>query len=119
MLFPGSEIFEVFGITKNIYFFWSPEKSQLFVSEFVNGEIYQYYPLGEHVVRAIGICGERPTFKYTRIEVAGVLDRLAAGETLEVLVTGYRGRVSREAILEALRVVMAGFLDTLPELEPA
>jgi uncharacterized protein (DUF433 family) len=89
------------------------------VSEVVGGELYQYYPLGKYVVRAIGVCGGRPTFKYTRIEVAGTLDRLATGESLDEVVAGYRGRVSREAILEALRVVMAGFLQTLPELEPA
>jgi uncharacterized protein (DUF433 family) len=89
------------------------------VSEVIDGELYQYYPLGEYVVRAIGVCGGRPTFKYTRIEVAGTLDRLAAGENLDEVVAGYRGRVPREAVLEALRVVMAGFLETLPELEPA
>jgi hypothetical protein len=35
VLFPGREIFVVFGITQHIYFFWTPEESQLFVSEFV------------------------------------------------------------------------------------
>lgn len=89
------------------------------VSEVINGELYQYYPLGEHVVRAPGVCGGRPTFKYTRIEVAGALDRLAAGESLETVVSGYGGRLSREAMLEALRVVTAGYLQALPELEPA
>lgn len=89
------------------------------VSEVINGELYQYYPLGEHVVRAPGVCGGRPTFKYTRIEVAGALDRLAAGEPLETVVSGYGGRLSREAMLEALRVVTAGYLQALPELEPA
>ena len=89
------------------------------ISEVVNSESYQYYPLGDHVVRAVGVCGGRPTFKYTRNEVAGVLDRLAAGETLDEVITGFRGRVSREAVMEAIRVVMAGFLLTLPELEPA
>ena len=89
------------------------------VSEVVNGELYQYYPLGEHVVRAPGVCGGRPTFKYTRIEVAGALDRLAAGEPLDAVVGGYGGRLSREAVLEALRVVTAGYLQALPELEPA
>ena len=89
------------------------------VSEVVDGEIYQYYPLGEHVVRASGVCGGRPTFKYTRIEVAGTMDRLAAGERLDAVVAGYRGRVSREAVMEAVRVVMKGFMQTLPELELA
>lgn len=89
------------------------------ITEIIKGEPYQYYPLGKHVVRAVGVCGGRPTFKYTRIEIAGTLDRLAAGESLDEIVAGYRGRVSREAIIEAIQIVTAGFLRTLPELEPA
>ncbi|MDP6042061.1 MAG: DUF433 domain-containing protein, partial [Candidatus Latescibacteria bacterium] len=73
------------------------------ITEIVDGETYQYYPLGEHVVRAIGICGGRPTFKYTRIEIPGALDRLAAEETIDQIVEGYRGRVSREAVIEAIQ----------------
>jgi uncharacterized protein (DUF433 family) len=89
------------------------------VMEIVNDEPYQYYPLGEHVVRAIGVCGGRPTFKYTRIEISGTLGRLAAGESLDALVEGYRGRVPRAAILEAIRLVTDQFLNALPELQPA
>ncbi len=75
------------------------------MTEIVGGESYQYYPLGDHVVRAIGVCGGRPTFKYTRIEIIGTLDRLAVGEHLDDIVKGYRGRVSREAVIEALQIV--------------
>ena len=89
------------------------------ITEIIQGETYQYYPLGKHVVRAVGVCGGRPTFKYTRIEIAGTLDRLAAGESLDEIVAGYRGRVSRDAIIEAIQIVTAGFLKTLPALEPA
>jgi uncharacterized protein (DUF433 family) len=89
------------------------------MTEILNGEPYQYYPLGKHVVRAVGVCGGRPTFKYTRIELAGTLDRLAAGESLDEIVASYRGRVAREAIIEAIQIVTAGFLKTLPALEPA
>ena len=88
------------------------------ITEILNGEAYRYEPLGEHVVRAVGVCGGRPTFKYTRIEIAGTLDRLAAGESLDEIAAGYRGRVSREAIIEAIQIVTAGFLKTLPALEP-
>jgi uncharacterized protein (DUF433 family) len=75
-------------------------------------------PFGDYVVRALGVCGGRPTFKYTRIEITGTMERLAAGESLDAMVEGYGGRVSREAILEAVRVVTTQFLTTLPELEP-
>lgn len=89
------------------------------VTEIVGGEPYQYYPFGEHVVRAVGVCGGRPTFKYTRIEITGTLERLAAGESIDDIVAGYRGRVSHVAIREAVELMTAQFLRTLPELEPA
>ncbi len=75
------------------------------ITEMIGGELYQYYPLGKHVVRAVGVCGGRPTFKHTRIEITGTLERLAAGENLNEIVAGYRNRVSREAIIEALSIV--------------
>ena len=89
------------------------------VTEIVGGEPYQYYPLGKHVVRAVGVCRGRPTFKYTRIEITGALERLAAGEKLDDLVQGYRGRVSQAAIAEAVRLVTKQFLKTLPALKSA
>jgi len=32
------------------------------------GEPYEYYPLGEYIVIAPGVCGGRPTFKGTRLD---------------------------------------------------
>jgi uncharacterized protein (DUF433 family) len=75
------------------------------VTEVISGEPYSYLPMGEHVVQAIGVCGGRPTFKYTRIEITGTLARLAAGEPLEQIVNGYDGRVSKEAVLEANQIM--------------
>lgn len=91
------------------------------VTEMVGGEVYTYYPLGDHVVRAPGVCGGRPTFKYTRIEITGTLDRLATGEQIDEIVAGYRGRVTKEAVVEAIRVIGMQFVAMLPrlELEPA
>ena len=65
-------------------------------------KFYEYVPLGKHVVSAAAICRGRPTFKYTRIEVAGVLEWLGAGNPVERLLEGYRGRVTREALQEAV-----------------
>lgn len=87
--------------------------------EQVGGETYEYIPLGQHVVRAIGVCGGRPTFKYTRIEVAGALGRLSSGESLETIVAGYGGRVPREAVQEAIDIATQSLLGSLPELTPA
>lgn len=75
------------------------------VTEIVGNESYEYYPLGNHIVRAVGVCGGRPTFKYTRIEITGTLERLATGENLNDVVKGYRGRVSRDAIMEAAMLI--------------
>jgi uncharacterized protein (DUF433 family) len=77
------------------------------VHEVVGGESYDYYPLGDYIVAAPGVCGGRPTFKYTRIEVEVVLDLLAAGQSLEQLVDNFQGRVPKEAIQEALRLAAA------------
>jgi uncharacterized protein (DUF433 family) len=89
------------------------------ITELVGGEPYQYHPLSLHVVRAVGVCGGRPTFKYTRIEITGALERLAAGENIDDIMQGYRGRVSREALLEAVRLVTTQFISSLPQFEPA
>jgi uncharacterized protein (DUF433 family) len=76
------------------------------VREEIDGQVYEYIPLGRYVVSAPGVCRGRPTFKYTRIEVAGVLEWLSAGNSLRKLLAGYNGRVSREAIEEA--AILAG-----------
>lgn len=89
------------------------------ITEIVAKEPYQYYPLGKYVARAPGVCGGRPTFKYTRIEITGTLDRLAAGETIDEIVSGYRDKVSREAVIEAIQLISTQFLKTLPQLETA
>lgn len=88
------------------------------VREIVGGEPYEYYPLTHHIVRAVGVCGGRPTFKYTRVEIAGTLERLAAGETVDDIVEGYQGRLTREAVSEAAEFVTSQFIQALPELEP-
>ncbi len=89
------------------------------VTEIVGGEVYRYYPLGAYIVRAPEVCGGRPTFKYTRIEIAGTLERLASGESVEHLVRGYQGRVPAEAIAEAVNLVTNGYINALPDLRPA
>jgi len=74
------------------------------IVEDVGGVPYEYVPLGEFVVKAKGVCGGRPPFKYTRIRVDGILARLKAGEDIDAIVEDYHGRISREAILEAAHI---------------
>jgi uncharacterized protein (DUF433 family) len=76
-------------------------KRKLVREEMADGSVYEYVPLGNHVVSAPRVCRGRPTFKYTRIEVAGVLEWLGAGHSVEQLLAGYRGRVPAEALREA------------------
>jgi uncharacterized protein (DUF433 family) len=73
------------------------------VREIVGSEVYEYVPLGKHIVSAKGVCGGRPTFKYTRVEVAVVLRLLATGLSIDELVTNFGGRIFREAIEEAIK----------------
>jgi uncharacterized protein (DUF433 family) len=75
--------------------------------EIVGGEPYDYYPLGKYVIVALGVCGGRPTFKYTRIEVEFVLDLLAAGEPMAQVIENFQGRVPKAAIEEALRLAVS------------
>jgi uncharacterized protein (DUF433 family) len=89
------------------------------VTEMVGGEPYRYYPMEKYVVRAPGICGGRPTFKYTRIDIGWVLGFISAGESIDEIVEGYEGRVPREAIEEALAIANRHFHGTLPELAAA
>ena len=39
-------------------------------------------------------------------------------QLLMEMAEGYRGRVSHEAIMEAVRLIMAQFVNTFPALEP-
>ncbi len=58
------------------------------MTEIVSCETYQYYPLSDNIVRAICVCGEQPTFKYTRIEMTGTLERIASGENIDEVIKG-------------------------------
>ncbi len=79
-------------------------KRKLVREEMNDGQVYEYLPLGKFVVSAPRVCRGRPTFKYTRIEVAGILERLGAGDSIHDIVTGYQGRFSREALEEAIHL---------------
>lgn len=73
------------------------------VREWYGGEVYEYRPLGKHIVMAPGVCGGRPTFKYTRLEVSMMLALLGAGQTIDEVVQAYSlSRLSPEAVHEAI-----------------
>ena len=75
------------------------------VTEERGGEPYAYYPLSEHVVVAPGVCGGRPTFKGTRLEVQVVLDLIAADWSHERILKEYRASgITAPAIAEVVRL---------------
>ena len=51
------------------------------VREEYGGDLYEYYPLGQYVVAAPGVCGGRPSIKYTRIDARHVIGSLGSGDT--------------------------------------
>jgi uncharacterized protein (DUF433 family) len=84
--------------------------SQL-ISETYSDIVYEYYPVGQYIVAAPDVCGGRPTFKYTRLEVATILDLLAAGWTIERLVQEYaQSHLTIEAIAEAVQLAKEALL---------
>lgn len=85
----------------------SRSKPKKLEREMVGGEPYEYYRLGHYIVCAPGICGGRPTFKYTRIDVRHALALLTAGRTVDEVAKGYEVPVN--AIHEALLLSSKAF----------
>jgi uncharacterized protein (DUF433 family) len=71
--------------------------------EEVGGAPYEYYPIGEYIVSAPGVCGGRLTFKYTRLDVRYVVSAMEAGRTREEILEDYGASVTPEALDEARR----------------
>lgn len=89
------------------------------IHEEVGGEIYSYYPLGDYVVMAPGVCGGRPTFKYTRLEVAVVLALLATGMSSQDIIAEYEAsNLSQEAIQEAIYLANEALIESTQALFP-
>ena len=81
-------------------------KSRL-VCETVGGEKYEYYPLGEYIVGAPGVCDGQPTFKYTRIGVRHAIELLSGGKTVDEVARAYQ--IPEAAVKEALDLAMQAF----------
>lgn len=90
--------------------------------ELYGDEIYEYYPLGKYIVAAPGICGGRPTFKYTRLEVRMILALLSEGDTIEKIVANYTAsKLTSEAVREAIWLASQALIQSAqkPQLIPA
>ena len=71
----------------------------------------QRIELGHFIVADPRICHGKPTYKGTRIMVWQILEALADGESVAHLVKAWGGRVSREAILETIRLAGTNLLN--------
>ena len=83
------------------------KRARKLVREKLGGEPYEYYPVGRYVVIAPGVCGGRPTFKYTRIDVQHALRLVAGGRPVERVAQGYKIPIA--AVREALALAAKAF----------
>ena len=60
--------------------------------------------IGRYIVTDPEICHGKPTFRGTRIMVWQVLEQVATGMAWETIEEEWHGRVSKEAIGEAVRL---------------
>ncbi len=96
----------------------SPHIQSKLTSEIYGGELYEYYPLGQYIVAAPGVCGGRPTFKYTRLEATMVLAFLSNGETVPEIVADYHiPQLTLEAAYEAITLARQALLDFAKNLQ--
>ena len=68
--------------------------------------------LGRYIVADPEICHGKPTFRGTRIMVWQVLDQIANGMAWETIVDEWRGRVTKDAIAEAVRFAKDSFIES-------
>jgi len=77
-------------------------KTQGLVREVYGGDPYEYYPLGEYVVAARGVCGGRPTIKYHRLDARHIMGFLKRGDTPEEVAENYS--IPLEAVHEVIEL---------------
>ncbi len=86
--------------------------------EVVGGGVYEYHSLGRYAVRAPEVCRGRPTFKYTRVEVADILRLLGTGESVQEIVADHnRPEITPEAIQEAVSLAVQALVAEAPAAE--
>jgi uncharacterized protein (DUF433 family) len=72
------------------------------VREEIQGEVIEYYPLGEYVVIQAGVQSGLPTIKNTRITAGAILGWLRQGDSPEEIAQGYG--IPLAAVQEAIRL---------------
>ena len=71
--------------------------------------------IGRYIITDPKICHGKPVFRGTRILVEQVLEQVTMGLAWETIVDEWRGRVSSEAIAEAVKLASRAFIDHAQE----
>lgn len=69
----------------------------------------RFQRLGRHLIADPRVCGGKPIFEGSRIMVWQVLDQVAEGMPWEQISWSWRGKVSQDAIAEAVRLAASEF----------
>lgn len=72
--------------------------------------------IGRFIVVDPRICHGQATFRGTRIMVGDVLEQVANGIAWEAIVEEWRGKISQDAIAEAVRLAREALVIHTPEL---
>jgi len=72
--------------------------------------------MGRYIVTDPDICHGEPIFRGTRILVADVLEQVAGGMDWEAIIEEWRGKLTKEAIAEAIRLAREALITHTPEL---
>lgn len=71
--------------------------------------------IGRYIVTDPEICHGKPTFRGTRIMVWQVLEQVANGTAWETIEEEWRGKVTKEAIAEVIRLAGQAFIEHADE----
>ncbi len=71
--------------------------------------------IGRYIITDPDICHGKPTFRGTRIMVWQVLEQVASGMAWETIEEEWRGRVTKLAIAEAVRLASQAFIEHADE----
>ena len=71
--------------------------------------------VGRYIVTDPKICHGKPTFRGTRIMVSQILEQVARGMAWQTIEEEWHGKVSREAIAEAVRLANQAFIEHIAD----
>lgn len=91
------------------------EKSGTVIIKSATMKIMNQKMIGRYIVTDPEICHGKPTFRGTRIMVWQVLEQVADGMAWDAIEAEWRGRVTKSAIAEAIRLASKAFTEHADE----